>query len=67
MPVNNITVQSPNVDAPVSVNFGGIFDGFKTNMDNLVDDIKSGSPVVLTGLFLSGMMIVAGIYLWRRV
>lgn len=63
----NITVQSPNVDAPVSVNFGGLFDGVKASMDDIVADIKSGSATALTGLFLSGMLIVAGIYIWRRV
>jgi hypothetical protein len=63
----NINIDSPQVDAPVQVSFGSIFEGFRATMDEIVDDIKSGSTVAMTGLFLGAMFIVAGIYMWRRV
>lgn len=63
----NINVDSPDVQAPVSVNFGSLFEGFKKGIDDLVADVRSGSDEVLTGLFLAGMFVVAGLYLWRRV
>ena len=63
----NINVDSPEVQAPVSVNFGSLFDGFRSNMDKFVSDVRSGSDEVLTGIFLAGMFVVAGLYLWRQV
>lgn len=67
MPDYNIVVESPDVDAPVSVNFGGIFTDFKNAVDDLVNDVKGGSAVALTGVMLAGMFVFAGVYLWRRV
>ncbi len=63
----NIVVESPDVDAPVSVNFGGFFTDFKNAIDGLVDDVKKGDAIVLTGVMLAGMFVFAGVYLWRRV
>ena len=63
----NINVESPEVDAPVSVNFGGLFEGFRATIDEIVDDVKSGSATAMTGLFLATMFVVARIYVWRRV
>jgi len=63
----NIVVESPDVDAPVAVNFGGIFTDFKMAIDDLVSDVKSGDALALTGVMLAGMFVFAGVYLWRRV
>jgi len=63
----NIVVESPQVDAPVSVNFGSLFEGFKATIDGIVDEVKDGSSTAITGLFLAAMFVVAGIYVWRRV
>jgi hypothetical protein len=62
-----INVQSPMVDAPVSVNLGGILSGFRESVDDLVDDVKSGDSNVLSGLFLALMFLVVGVYVWRKV
>ena len=62
-----INVDSPVVDAPVSVNFGSIFDGIRAGIDEIVEDVKSGSTVAMTGIFLALMFVVAGIYVWRKV
>jgi len=63
----NISVESPQVDAPVSINFGGIFTDFKTAIDKLVDDVKGGSETAMTGVFLALMFVTVGIYVWRKV
>jgi len=63
----NINVQSPQVDAPVSVEFGSLFEGLKTTMDGIIDDIRGGSANALTGLMLGAMFVIAGVYLFRRV
>jgi len=63
----NINVDSPQVDAPVEVKFGSLFEGLKTTIDGIVDDVKGGSATALTGLFLAVMFVVAGVYVWRRV
>ena len=64
-----LNVDTPQIDAPVAVNFSGV--GILQSIQNagkdLVDSVKSGSDEALTGIFLSGMFIVAGLYLWRRV
>ncbi len=62
-----INVDSPQVDAPVDVQFGSLFEGLKESIDGIVDDVKSGSATALTGLFLAVMFVVAGVYVWRRV
>lgn len=62
-----INVDSPQVDAPVAVQFGSLFEGLKDSIDGIVDDVKSGSATALTGLFLAVMFVVAGVYVWRRV
>jgi hypothetical protein len=63
----NINVDSPQVDAPVEIKFGSLFEGLKASIDGIVDDVQSGSSVALTGLFLAVMFVVAGVYVWRRV
>ena len=63
----NINVDSPQVDAPVDVQFGSLFEGLRDTIDGIVDDVKSGSATALTGLFLAVMFVVAGVYIWRRV
>lgn len=63
----NINVESPDVDAPVAVNFGGLFTGLKETIDGIVTDVRSGSDEAMTGLFLAAMFVVAGIFVWRRV
>ena len=64
-----LNVDSPNVQAPVSVNFTGmgIVQSIKHGMDDLIKGVKSGSDEALTAIFLGGMFVVAGLYLWRRV
>lgn len=64
-----INVDSPQVDAPVDVsfNFKGLYTDIKDSIDNVVDDIKSGSDEAIAALFLAGMFIFAGVFLWRRV
>ena len=63
-----IQVSEP-VQAPVSINFSGvgIIEGIRSASDRLVKSIRSGSDEALTAIFLAGMFIVAGVYLWRRV
>ena len=63
----NINVDSPQVDAPVAVNFGGLFEGLKATIDDIVNDVRGGSDEAMTGLFLAAMFVVAGVYVWRRV
>ena len=63
----NINVDSPEVDAPVSVQFGSLFEGLRDTIDSIVDDVKDGSSTAITGLFLAAMFVVAGVYVWRRV
>lgn len=63
----NVNIDAPQVDAPVSVSFGGIFTDFKNAVDNLVEDVKGGSATAMTGVFLAAMFVVAGVYVWRRV
>ena len=63
----NFIVESPQVDAPISLNFGGLFTDLKKSIDDIVNDIKSGSDEAITGLFLAGMFVFAGIFLWRKV
>ena len=63
----NINVESPQVDAPVTVSFGSIFEGFKDVIDGIVEDVKGGSSTAMTGLFLAAMFVVAGVYVWRKV
>lgn len=62
-----INVDSPEVSAPVTVQFGSLFDGIRKGLDDIVKDVRGGSDEVLTGIFLAGMFVVAGLYLWRRV
>lgn len=63
----NINVESPEVQAPVAVNFGGLFEGLKATIDDIVNDVRDGSDEAMTGLFLAAMFIVAGVFVWRRV
>lgn len=65
--VININVDSPEVSAPVAINFGGLFTGLKETIDGIVNDVQGGSDEAMTGLFLAGMFVVAGIFIWRRV
>jgi len=62
-----ISIDAPTVDAPISVNFGSLFEGFKATIDGVVDDVKSGDSAAITGLFLATMFLVAGLFVWRRI
>ncbi len=64
-----IKVENPQVDAPVQVDvqLASIFDGVKTSLTEIVDDIKSGESAVITTIFLAGMFVFAGVFLWRQV
>jgi len=63
----NINIESPQVDAPVSINFDGIFGGIRDSLDKLVDDFRGGSVVAITGIMLAAMFLIGGIYVWRKV
>jgi len=64
-----INVESPTVSAPVTIDasFENFFAGFRRVFDDMVNDVKSGSDEAITGLFLGGMFLIVGVYLWRRV
>ena len=64
-----INVDSPQIDAPVTldINLGGIFTDIKATLDKIVNDVRTGDSYALTGLFLAGMFVFAGVYLWRKV
>ena len=64
-----LNVPEAQIDAPVSINFNGmgIIQSIKHGMDDLITGVKSGSDEALTAIFVGGMFIVAGLYLWRRV
>ena len=64
-----LNVDAPKVDAPVTVEFNGvgIIQSIEGGLKKLHDSVKSGSDEVLTAIFLCGMFVVAGLYLWRRV
>lgn len=64
-----INVDSPQVDAPMTLelNLGGIFTDLKTAIDGIVDDVRSGSSDAITGVFLAGMFVFAGVFLWRNL
>ena len=65
----NINVDSPNVDAPVEVNFTGssIVDSVRNGINELIDNIKKGGDEALTVVFLGTMFFTVGLYFWRRV
>jgi len=65
----NINVQSPQVDAPVSVDFSGtsLIDSVKNGLNEFVSNIKEGSDEALTAVFLGVMFFAAGLFFWRRV
>ena len=64
-----INIDTPQVDAPVTldINLGGIFTDIKATLDKIVNDVRAGDSYALTGLFLAGMFVFAGVYLWRKV
>ena len=64
-----LNVPEAQIDAPVAINFNGmgIIQSIKHGMDDLITGVKSGSDEALTAIFVGGMFIVAGLYLWRRV
>ena len=66
----NINVDSPNVSAPVSIDWsgGGTFvDSLRNWLDDFVNDVKNGADEALTVAFLGAMFFAAGLYLWRKV
>lgn len=65
----NINVQSPKVEAPVSVELSGtsIVEGIKNGMNEFIENVKSGSDEALTAVFLGIMFFSAGLFFWRRV
>jgi len=65
----NINVQSPQVDAPISVDFSGvsIVDSVRNGLNEFVCNIKEGSDEALTAVFLGVMFFAAGLFFWRRV
>ncbi len=65
----NINVQSPQVDAPVSIELTGssIVDSVKDGLNEFVANVKEGSDEALTVVYLSVMFFAAGLFLWRRV
>ena len=65
----NINVDSPRVEAPVSVELSGIsiVEGIRNGLNEFVDNIKKGSDEALTVVFLGVMFFTAGLYFWRRV
>jgi len=65
----NINVQSPQVDAPISVDFSGvsIVDSVRNGLNEFVGNIKEGSDEALTAVFLGVMFFAAGLFFWRRV
>ena len=64
-----LNVPEAQIDAPVTVEISGvgIIQSIKGGLKDLHDSVKSGSDEVITAIFLSGMFVVAGLYLWRRV
>jgi hypothetical protein len=65
----NINVDSPKIEAPVSVELSGasIVDSIRNGLNDFVDNIKKGSDEALTVVFLGVMFFTAGLYFWRRV
>lgn len=65
----NINVQSPEVQAPVSVELSGmsVVDSVRNGLNEFVNNIKSGSDEALTAVFLGAMFFAAGLFFWRRV
>lgn len=65
----NINVTSPTIEAPVSVDFAGIsiVDSMRNGINDLVNNIKSGSDEALTTVFIGVMFFTAGLFFWRRV
>ena len=65
----NINVDSPKIDAPVSVELSGtsIVEGIKNGMNEFIDNVKKGSDEALTFVFLGVMFFSVGLFFWRRV
>ena len=65
----NINVDSPKVDAPVSVELSGtsIVESITNGLNEFIDNIKKGSDEALTVVFMGVMFFTAGLYFWRRV
>ena len=65
----NINVESPTVEAPVSVNLSGvsIIDSARNGMNDLIRNIKSGSDEALSAVFLGVMFFTVGLFFWRKV
>lgn len=65
----NINVDSPEVQAPVSVELSGtsIVESAKRGINELVSNIREGSDEALTAVFLGVMFFAAGLFFWRRV
>lgn len=65
----NINVESPTVEAPVSLNLSGvsIIDSARNGMNDFIKNIRSGSDEALSVVFLGVMFFTAGLFFWRRV
>jgi hypothetical protein len=65
----NINVESPTVQAPISVDLSGvsIIDSVKNGMSEFISNVKSGSDEALTAVFLSVMFFTVGLFFWRKV
>ena len=65
----NINVESPTVQAPVSVDLSGvsIIDSARNGLNDLVRNIKNGSDEALSAVFLGVMFFTVGLFFWRRV
>jgi hypothetical protein len=65
----NINVEKPDVQAPVSVELGGvsIVDSIRNGVNDFVKSVRSGSDEALTTVFLGVMFFSVGLYFWRRV
>jgi len=65
----NINVESPTVQAPVSLELGGtsIIDSARNGMNDLIKNIRSGSDEALSAVFLGVMFFTVGLFFWRRV
>lgn len=65
----NINVQSPRIEAPVSLELSGtsIVESVKNGLNEFISNVKSGSDEALTAVFLGVMFFSAGLFFWRRV
>ena len=63
----NLKLDEPTIEAPIEVSFGSVFEGIKSTIDGIVDNVRSGNSDAITGMFLAGMFVFAGLFLWKAV